>query len=131
MMAFDEQTGSRILLIEDDYGNRVLFTDFLKYCGYKVLPLADGTDYMDAIAAFQPHLILLDIKLPRMSGLSIIETLQNHHQFKTIPILVVSGYAFQSDRQKALALGAVGYLTKPVQPAHLQTAIQAALPPVG
>jgi len=91
MMAFDEQTGSRILLIEDDYGNRVLFTDFLKYCGYTVMPLADGTDYLDAIATFQPHVILLDIKLPRMSGLSILETLQQHQQFQSIPVLVVSG----------------------------------------
>ncbi|MEM9164382.1 MAG: response regulator [Cyanobacteria bacterium P01_F01_bin.4] len=41
-MAPEEQTGSRILLIEDDYGNRVLFTDFLQYCGYTVLALEDG-----------------------------------------------------------------------------------------
>ncbi|MEO1592603.1 MAG: response regulator, partial [Cyanobacteria bacterium J06632_22] len=125
---FDEQTGSRILLIEDDYGNRVLFTDFLKYCGYTVMPLADGTDYLDAIATFQPHVILLDIKLPRMSGLSILETLQQHDQFRSIPVLVVSGYAFQSDRQKAMTLGATGYLTKPIQPEQLHQAIKAALP---
>ncbi len=128
MMAFDEQTGSRILLIEDDYGNRVLFTDFLQFCGYTVMPLADGTDYLDAIAAFQPHLILLDIKLPRMSGLSILETLQHHPKFNTIPVLVVSGYAFQSDRQKAMTLGAAGYLTKPIQPDQLHKVIQATLP---
>ena len=127
MMAFDEQTGSRILLIEDDYGNRVLFTDFLKYCGYTVMPLADGTDYLDAVATFQPHVILLDIKLPRMRGLSILETLQQHEHFRSIPILVVSGYAFQADRQKAMTLGATGYLTKPIQPQHLLQAIQAAL----
>ena len=128
MMAFDEQTGSRILLIEDDYGNRVLFTDFLKYCGYTVMPLADGTDYLEIIATFQPHVILLDIKLPRMSGLSILETLQHHEQFHSIPVLVVSGYAFQSDRQKAMTLGAAGYLTKPIQPEKLHQAIQSALP---
>lgn len=127
MMAIDKQTGSRILLIEDDYGNRVLFTDFLKYCGYCVMPLADGTNYLDAIDTFMPDLILLDIKLPKLSGLSIIEALKKHPHFKQIPILVVSGYAFKADRQKAMSLGAADYLVKPVQPDTLKTAIQATL----
>jgi CheY-like chemotaxis protein len=126
-MAFEEQTGSRILLIEDDYGNRVLFTDFLKFCGYSVLALADGTDFLEAIENFDPQLILLDLKLPKMSGLSIIEALRNHPKFNQIPILVVSGYAFQSDRHKAMRLGASDYLVKPIQPDALHAAVKAML----
>jgi two-component system cell cycle response regulator DivK len=127
MMAFNAETKSRILLIEDDYGNRVLFTDFLKYCGYQVLSLADGTNFLGEIEAFKPDLILLDLKLPKMNGLSIIEVLRHHTRYQELPILVVSGYAFKSDRQKAMALGATGYLVKPIQPDALHAAIQSTL----
>ncbi|MEM8809537.1 MAG: response regulator [Cyanobacteria bacterium P01_G01_bin.38] len=126
-MAPEEQTGSRILLIEDDYGNRVLFTDFLQYCGYTVLALEDGNNVLAIVGSFHPQVILLDIKLPTMSGLSVISALKQHPEFGEIPILVISGYAFSTDRQKAMELGAAGYLVKPIQPEALQAAIEAAL----
>ncbi|NEP15544.1 MAG: response regulator [Leptolyngbya sp. SIO4C1] len=122
-----EETDGRILLIEDDYGNRILLTDYLRYCGYTVLALEDGTDALSAVSSFQPQVILLDLKLPTMSGLSVIETLQQDARFCHIPILVISGYAFQADQQKAIQLGAIRYLVKPVQPEVLLAAIQAVL----
>ncbi|MGD1854908.1 MAG: response regulator [Leptolyngbyaceae cyanobacterium] len=113
----------RILLIEDDYGNRVLFADFLEHCGYRVLPLADGHNCIEMMQEFLPHLVLLDIKLPQIDGLTLIRTIRNHPQFRTLPILVVSGYAFQADRQKALAAGATDYMVKPIMPTTLSSKI--------
>ncbi len=113
----------RIILIEDDYGNRVLFADFLEHCGYRVLPLADGHNCIEMMQEFMPHLVLLDIKLPHVDGLTLIQTIRQHPQFCTIPILVVSGYAFQADRRKAIAAGATDYMVKPILPATLNSKI--------
>ena len=117
----DEQR--RILLIEDDYGNRVLFADFLEHCGYRVLPLADGNNCIEIMQEFLPHLILLDIKLPQIDGLTLIKAIRHHPQFCNLPILVVSGYAFQADRQKAIAAGATDYMVKPILPVTLNNKI--------
>jgi CheY-like chemotaxis protein len=121
------QARLRILLIEDDYGNRMLFTDFLKYCGYDVLALADGTEALPAMQQFDPHLVLLDLKLPSMNGLSILDALKQDPYFQQIPVVIISGYAFDSDRSKALSLGAIAYLVKPVPPQRLRSTLEAAL----
>ncbi len=121
-MNFPEEQ-RRILLIEDDYGNRVLFADFLEQCGYRVLPLADGNNCMEMMQEFMPHLVLMDIKLPQIDGLTLIRSIRNYPQFRTLPILVVSGYAFQADRQKALSAGATDYMVKPIMPATLSSKI--------
>ena len=121
-MNFPEEQ-RRILLIEDDYGNRVLFADFLEHCGYRVLPLADGNNCIEIMQEFLPHLVLLDIKLPQVDGLTLIQTIRSHPQFHSLPILVVSGYAFQADRQRAIAAGATDYMVKPIMPVTLNKKI--------
>ncbi|MEM7796073.1 MAG: response regulator [Cyanobacteria bacterium P01_C01_bin.118] len=115
----------RILLIEDDYGNRVLFADFLEHCGYRVLPLANGNNCIEIMQEFMPHLVLLDLKLPQIDGLTLLRNIRQHPQFCTLPILVVSGYAFQADRQKAIAAGATDYMVKPIMPNTLSSRILA------
>ena len=117
------QEQRRILLIEDDYGNRVLFADFLEHCGYRVLPLADGNNCIEMMQEFMPHIVLLDIKLPQVDGLTLLQTIRHHPQFRNLPILVVSGYAFQADRQRAIAAGATDYMVKPILPATLNSKI--------
>ncbi|MEM1241724.1 MAG: response regulator [Cyanobacteria bacterium P01_H01_bin.26] len=121
-MNFPEEQ-RRILLIEDDYGNRVLFADFLEHCGYRVLPLADGNNCIEIMQEFMPHIVLLDIKLPQIDGLTLIRAIRHHPQFRTLPILVVSGYAFNTDRQRALAAGATDYMVKPIMPTTLSSKI--------
>lgn len=121
-MNFPEEQ-RRILLIEDDYGNRVLFADFLEHCGYRVLPLADGSNCIEIMQEFMPHLVLLDIKLPQIDGLTLIKTIRQSSQFWMLPILVVSGYAFQADRQKALTAGATDYMVKPIMPTILSAKV--------
>lgn len=121
-MNFSEEQ-RRILLIEDDYGNRVLFADFLEHCGYRVLPLADGNNCIEIMHEFMPHLVLLDLKLPQIDGLTLLRTIRQRSQFRTLPILVVSGYAFQADRQKAIAAGATDYMVKPIMPNTLSNRI--------
>lgn len=130
-MNFPEEQ-RRILLIEDDYGNRVLFADFLEQCGYRVLPMADGNNCIEIMQEYMPHLVLMDIKLPQIDGVTLIQSIRQHPQFCTIPILVVSSYAFQADRRKAILAGATDYMVKPILPATLNSKILSLLkaPPI-
>jgi two-component system cell cycle response regulator DivK len=113
----------RILLIEDNDINRQLMTDYLKYCGYEVLSLPRGGAFAAAMSQFKPHLVLLDLKLPDVDGYTLLQQIQKKPEWLKIPVIVVSAYAFQSDQQRALSLGARRYLVKPVKLPELLEAI--------
>ena len=124
--AYDSQQGTkgRILLIEDDYANRKLIADYLEHCHYTVLGLTDGLQLFQNLENFQPELVLLDIKLPEIDGFTLIQQMGQHEDWRHLPIVVVSGYAFQADQTRALALGARRYLVKPVRIDELQQVIE-------
>ncbi|HEY9749255.1 MAG TPA: response regulator [Allocoleopsis sp.] len=117
------QGNTRILLIEDNESNRQLLSDYLNYCGYNVLSLAEGAGFFAAIAQFQPHIVLLDLKLPDIDGYALLEELQQRAEGLRVPVIVVSAFAFQSDQRRALSLGARRYLVKPVNLNQLKQAI--------
>ena len=121
--AESEQSCIRILLIEDNDPNRQLLDDYLNYCGYKVLSLAEGSEFFTAIAQFQPHVILLDLKLPDIDGYTLLQELQQYPDEAKVPVIVVSAFAFHADQQRALSLGAKRYLVKPVGLNQLKQAI--------
>jgi len=114
----------RILLVEDHDLNRLLLSDYLYYLGYQVLGLAEGSGFFQAIADFQPHLILLDLKLPDIDGFTLLEQIQTQQQWQHIPVIVVSALAFKVDEQRALRLGARRFFLKPTNLSQLQQAIQ-------
>lgn len=105
----------RLLLVEDHEINRLLLADYLTYCGYEVLTLSEGALFATAIAKFQPHLIVLDLKLPDTDGYTLLQQLQQHGEWSRIPVIVVSAFAFRADQRRALNLGARHYLVKPIQ----------------
>lgn len=117
----------RILVVEDDYANRLLFDDYLTFAGLTVLTLPDGTQIEQALANFQPNALVLDLGLPGPDGYHILEMLQTPGGQLRIPVVVVSGYAFVENQERALALGASQYLVKPVQMKQLVEAIQGVL----
>ena len=114
----------RLLIVEDNNLNRLMLNDYLTFCGYQVFSLACGANFFEEIASFQPHLILLDLKLPDVDGYSLLEQLQVNSQWQHIPTIVVSAFAFRADRQKAFNLGASQYFVKPVSLNDLRQAIE-------
>lgn len=114
----------RILLIEDNEANQRLMSDYLGYCGYEVLALTDGTQLAATLEQFRPQMILLDLKLPILDGYTLLEQLQQSDDWKQIPTIVVSAYAFQRDQQRALDLGARRYLVKPIRLSQLTDVIR-------
>lgn len=113
----------RILLIEDNDTSRQLMSDYLHYYGYRVLSLSHGTSVLPTVEQFQPHVILLDLKLPDIDGFTILQQFQQQRNYTKIPVIVVSAFAFQSDQQRALSLGARRYFVKPVNLVKLKRAI--------
>ena len=114
----------RILLVEDHEISRQLLSDYLSCLGYHVLAIADGAAFFSTLSNFQPDLILLDLKIPHLDGYSILKEIQVLPIDQQVPIIVVSAYAFKSDQQRALSLGAKKYFVKPINLSQLREAIQ-------
>jgi len=104
----------RILVVEDNDLNRKLFCDLLRAHGYSVEPVADGRDVLDKAREFIPNLMIMDIQLPHISGLELIEAVKADKTLKTTPVLAVTAYAGTGDEQRIRAAGAEGYISKPV-----------------
>ena len=104
----------RILVVEDNDLNRKLFCDVLKANGFEVVPVADGQNVIPTARKFKPHAVVLDIQLPNVSGLELIETFIADNALRAIPILAVTAYAGKGDEEKIRAAGARDYLAKPV-----------------
>ena len=83
----------RILVVEDNDLNRKLFCDVLKSQGYSVEPVSDGLDALDRARGFVPNLIIMDIQLPNVSGLELIEGAKADRLLRSIPVLAVTAYA--------------------------------------
>ncbi len=120
----EQNSTDRILLVEDNDANRQLLSDYLIYCGYTLSSLSGGTGFFEALEEFQPHLVLLDLKLPDIDGYTLLGQLQQKPTLHDIPVIVVSAFAFQADQQRALQLGVCRYFVKPVNLNHLKQAIQ-------
>lgn len=115
----------RILLVEDNELNRLILKEYLVSYGYQVCALADGCSFFQVLADFQPHLVLLDLKLPGIDGYTLLEQLQRSSVRLDIPVIVVSAFSFKLDQQRAFSLGVRRYFVKPVSSlANLRRAIQ-------
>lgn len=102
------------MVVEDNDLNRKLFCDVLKAHGYEVVPVADGQNVIPTARKFRPDGVVLDIQLPNVSGLELIQAFRADRQLRAIPILAVTAYAGKGDEEKIRAAGATDYLAKPV-----------------
>jgi two-component system cell cycle response regulator DivK len=105
-----------VLLIEDNEQNRYLVTFLLEHSGYEVMSAVNGARGIEAAGTFVPALILLDIQLPTMDGYAVARALRQIAALRDIPIVAVTSYAMQGDRERALEAGCTGYLEKPINP---------------
>jgi CheY-like chemotaxis protein len=116
-----------ILLVEDHNLIRELVQEMLELAGYKVMAARDHNDAFQKIEEVTPNLILLDIQLPGLDGYAVLRHLRGNARFNKIPVLALTAYAMESDRQKGLEAGFDGYLTKPIERVSLLESIQTLL----
>ena len=117
-----------ILYIEDNEFNRKIVRQLLARTTYRLREAADGEEGVAAAIATPPDLILMDIQLPKMSGLDATRTLRNDPRTASVPIIVVTSFALSGDDQKATAAGATAYLAKPYSPRALLAKIREIVP---
>lgn len=106
--------GRRILIVEDDRLSMTLLSDFLNAHGYRILKTSEGSEAIKLARDGQPDLILMDIRLPGISGFDVTRLLKQDDQTKAIPIIAVTAFATPGDETKALESGCAAYITKPV-----------------
>ncbi|MBI4574369.1 MAG: response regulator [candidate division NC10 bacterium] len=104
----------RILLIEDNAVNRRLAQFLLKSQGYEVWEVTSAPEAFAALKERRPDLILMDIQLPGMDGLTATKQLKEDPATRDIPVLAVTSYAMKGDEAKAFEAGCSGYVTKPI-----------------
>ena len=120
--------GGKILLVEDNAVNRRLAEYLLRSTGYTVLEAATAREAFDRIRADQPDLILMDLHLPEMDGLEATRRLKGNPATRHIPVVALTAYGMPGDRERALAAGCAGYITKPIDKAAFLREVAAHLP---
>ena len=109
-----------VLIVEDSPTMRQLIAFALKRIrGVRIVEANDGVDGLKKLSSERFDLILTDINMPIMDGLKLVSLVRNDANYKTIPIVVITTEGAQEDRERALALGANDYITKPIQPTKI------------
>tara|TARA_Y100001936_G_C15976733_1_gene614192 strand:+ start:575 stop:949 length:375 start_codon:yes stop_codon:yes gene_type:complete len=109
-----EKKNRKVLIVEDNELNMKLFREILTAENCEVIECADPMFAMDRITKNLPNLILMDIQLPRISGYDLITWIKSDANISHIPIIAITAFAMEDDKEKILALGCEAYMSKPI-----------------
>jgi two-component system response regulator (stage 0 sporulation protein F) len=102
---------SHLLVVDDDERHRALMSDVLQQAGYRVSEAANGREALDLLEEELPSAVLLDLRMPVMSGWGLLEALRKMPRATGLPVIIISGYGFEWEAE---LVGAAGYISKPV-----------------
>jgi CheY-like chemotaxis protein len=114
----------KILIVEDNENNRSLFRDILTFHGHQVSVASDGQEGVALARQLMPDLILMDIQMPGMDGMTAGSILKSDPQTSRLKIIALTSFAMQGDKEKFLAAGFNGYLAKPINTRKLPDLIK-------
>lgn len=117
-------TGLKVFVTDDSSTIRRSAEIFLKGAGYSVILAEDGFDALGKIAEHEPHIVFLDIMMPRLDGYQTCALIKRNPKFKELPVVMLSGQNGVFDRARGILVGANEYLTKPFTKATLLEAIR-------
>jgi two-component system chemotaxis response regulator CheY len=113
------------LVIEDSPTMRQLIRFALsRIPGAEIIEASDGVDGLKKISSSKVDLILTDINMPIMDGLKLVNLVRSNDTYKDIPIIIITTEGAQEDRERAMALGADAYITKPIQSTALLSTVK-------
>jgi len=118
---------TRVLVVEDDPDIAELVARYLEKAGYMTARVSSGRDALDAVRAKAPDLIVLDVMLPHVDGLEVCRLLRANDHTASIPIIMLTARADESERIVGLEMGADDYLAKPFSPNELVARVRALL----
>lgn len=105
---------TKVLVVEDNAQNRLLVKDLLEFHGFVIIEAENGEEGIRLARAEKPDLILMDIQMPVMDGFSAGKILKEDPETKGIKLLAVTSFAMKGDREKVMAAGFDGYISKPI-----------------
>lgn len=117
-----------VLYVEDNEFNRKIVRDLLARTSYRLIEATDGESGVASARRERPDLIIMDIQLPRMSGLDATRALRADPATAHIPIIAITSFALSGDAQRAREAGATDYLAKPYSPRELLETIRRLAP---
>jgi CheY-like chemotaxis protein len=117
-----------ILVVDDNPTNLKLVADVLEFEGGRVITAGDAEEAQTIIARQVPDLILMDIALPGMDGLTLTRLLKGDPKTAHVRVIALTAFAMKGDDHKAIAAGCVGYITKPIDTRKFPAQVAAYLP---
>jgi len=129
MSETSDQAGgvSTIMVVDDDDDVRAMIAQFLHSQGYDVIQAATSSEAQELALETLPELILMDIAMPHVDGLTAVWQMREHPALAEIPVVILSAYDSYDLRAEAASTGCQGYLTKPVEPDQLKALIKQVL----
>jgi two-component system cell cycle response regulator DivK len=121
-------SGKTVLYVEDNEFNLKIVRQLLSRTSYRLIEAKDGEVGVATARSELPDLILMDVQLPKLSGLEATRQLRADPKTAAIPIVVITSFALSGDREKANAAGASAYLAKPYSPRELLQMIRQLAP---
>lgn len=115
-----------IMIVEDEPEMAELFAEMMRLEGYRVRKVFGTAAAIDAIAQERPHVVLLDVMMPDLSGLEVVRYMRRDPELEAVPVIIVSGRGAPQDIRAGMEAGASVYLVKPVGYADMQRALQQA-----
>lgn len=117
----------RILLVEDDPSNAQLFRIICEVAGYEVLEAANGLGALEILGTEAVDLVLMDLKMPELDGLSATRAIKAHHSLANLPVVIITAWAGPESREALRAAGATEILLKPFTRQELVACVSAVL----
>ena len=104
----------RVLVVEDNELNLKLFCDLLRAHGYETEGVRDAREAIERATLFAPDIIVMDIQMPHISGLELIEAIKRDIVLRRTPVMAVTAYAGKGDEERIREAGADAYVSKPI-----------------
>jgi CheY-like chemotaxis protein len=114
----------KVLVVDDNRAARELIRAILKRVRCDIIEASHGQQALDLIQQQRPDLVLLDIDMPGLDGLMVVKRIRENASLAGLPVVAVTAFAMEGDREKAMAAGFTTYLTKPVRAAILRQQVQ-------
>jgi CheY-like chemotaxis protein len=121
-------SGRTILVVDDFDDTRLLLRTWLERKGYRVIEAHDGRQAIDAVQDMVPDLIIMDVEMPELDGLSATREIRKLRELSNVPIVAVSAYGADQFRLEALAAGCNEYVSTPFEPNELEILIRSFMP---
>ena len=104
-----------VMIVEDNELNMKLFNDLLEAQDYRIVQASEGTQALSLAKAERPDLILMDIQLPEVSGLTVTKWIKDDPELSSIPVIAITAFAMKGDEERIRQGGCEAYISKPIQ----------------